>query len=44
MTKLSHTSETAIAITVLVINLVTLLRQVFCLNFLRKRTFHLSLG
>ncbi len=39
MTKLSHTSETAIAITVLVMNLVALLRQVFCVNFLRKRTF-----
>lgn len=39
MTKLSHTSETAIAITVLVMNLVTLLRQVFCVNFSEKGTF-----
>ncbi len=33
MAKLSNTSETAIAITFLVMNLVTLLRQVFCLLF-----------
>jgi hypothetical protein len=33
MTKLPHTSQTAIAITFLVINLSTLLRQVFCLFF-----------
>ncbi|WP_416207925.1 hypothetical protein [Coleofasciculus sp. LEGE 07092] len=31
MAKLPHTSETAIAITFLVMNLSTLLRQVFCL-------------
>ena len=31
MTKLSETSETSIAITFLVINLSTLLRQVYCL-------------
>lgn len=39
MTKLSHTSETAIAIAVLVMNLVTLLRQVFCVSFSKKGTF-----
>ena len=33
MTKLQHTSETAIAITFLVMNLSALLRQVFCLFF-----------
>lgn len=31
MTKLSETSETSIAITFLVINISTLLRQVYCL-------------
>jgi hypothetical protein len=31
MAKLPHTSQTAIAITLLVMNLSTLLRQVFCL-------------
>jgi hypothetical protein len=36
MTKLPHTSETAIAITFLVMNLSTLLRQVFCLFLCRK--------
>ena len=39
MAKLSHTSETAIAISVLVMNLVALLRQFFCVNFLTKGTF-----
>ena len=33
MAKLSNTSETAIAITILVMNLVTLLRQISCLLF-----------
>jgi hypothetical protein len=36
MAKLPHTSETAIAITFLVINLSALLRQVFCLFLCRK--------
>ena len=42
MTKLSKTSETAIAITFLVMNLSTLLRQVrvfFCINFFKGRIF-----
>jgi IS5 family transposase len=42
MTKLSHTSGTAIAITVLVINLSTWLRQVFwlfCVDFSKKHLF-----
>ena len=42
MTKLPHTSETVIAITFLVINLETLLRQVFCVflsYFFSNHTF-----
>jgi hypothetical protein len=37
MAKLPHTSETAIAITFLVMNLSALLRQVFCLFLCRKQ-------
>jgi hypothetical protein len=37
MAKLPHTSETAIAITFLVMNLSALLRQVFCLFLYRKQ-------
>ena len=43
MAKLSHTSGTAIAITVLVINLSTCLRQIFCAflcRFLKKTPFY----
>ncbi len=44
MAKLPHTSETAIAITFLVMNLSALLRQVFCLFFRLKLSSHLFLG
>ncbi len=47
MTKLSETSETSMAITFLVINLSTLLRQVYCLFmsfFLNKYKFGLILS
>ncbi|HAA27696.1 MAG TPA: hypothetical protein DCE56_08500 [Cyanobacteria bacterium UBA8553] len=37
--KLSHTSQTAIAITFLVMNLATLLRQVFCLFLWFQQTY-----
>jgi hypothetical protein len=36
MTKLANTSETAIAITFLVMNLSTWLRQVFCVVFCQE--------
>ena len=36
MTKLTNTSETAIAITYLVMNLSTWLRQVFCVVFCQE--------
>ncbi len=41
MAKLSHTSQTAIAITFLVMNLATLLRQVFCLFLWFQLSLHL---
>ena len=41
MAKLPHTSQTAIAITFLVINLSTLLRQVFCLFLCSQLSLHL---
>lgn len=41
MAKLPHTSQTAIAITFLVINLSTLLRQVFCLFLCFQLSSHL---
>jgi hypothetical protein len=41
MAKLPHTSQTAIAITFLVMNLSTLLRQVFCLFFVVPINLHL---
>ena len=44
MAKLSHTSQTAIAITFLVMNLSTLLRQVFCLFLCFQLSSHLFLG
>ena len=44
MTKLSETSETSIAITFLVVNLSTLLRQVLLSLFILNRKNHLSLS
>ena len=44
MAKLPHTSQTAIAITFLVINLSTLLRQVFCLFLGFQLSSHLFWG
>ncbi len=44
MAKLPHTSPTAIAITFLVMNLSTLLRQVFCLFLCFQLSSHLFLG
>ncbi len=43
MAKLPHTSQTAIAITFLVMNLSTLLRQVFCLFLCFQSSAHLIL-
>jgi hypothetical protein len=42
MTKLSHTSETAIAITFLVMNLSTWLWRVFCV-FLQQSWIHYTI-
>jgi hypothetical protein len=44
MAKLPHTSQTAIAITFLVMNLSTLLRQVFCLFLCFQLSSHLFWG
>ncbi len=44
MAKLPHTSQTAIAITFLVMNLSTLLRQVFCLFLCLQLSLHVFWG